>query len=129
MSRILVVDDSPSTLDAVTVMLESAGHQVCCCPDGKCAQRVLEREAFDLIVTDIFMPEEDGLEIIRVARRLRPQLPIVAMSGMGGTLDMLSVAKRLGACQLLRKPFSSTDLLVALRTALATPDCASEHRP
>ena len=121
MPHILVIDDSRSTLETVALMLVTAGHQVRCCADGKHAQQMMEHEAFDLVVTDIFMPEQDGLEIIREARRLQPKVPVLAMSGISGTLDMLPVAQRLGACQLLRKPFSTTDLLAAVEMALARP--------
>jgi len=121
MARILVIDDSLSTLEMVSMMLVEAGHQAHSSADGKRAYRRIEREAFDLILTDIFMPEEDGLQLIHETRRLRPKLPIVAMSGMNGALDMLHVAKRLGACQLLRKPFSKTDLLAAVGVALGAP--------
>jgi CheY-like chemotaxis protein len=133
MALILVVDDSPSILENVAMMLVGAGHQVRACSDGKGAQQMIEREAFDLILTDIFMPEEDGLQLIREACRLRPKVPIVAMSGVAGALDMLPVAKHLGACQLLRKPFSNTDLLaavgVALGTALSCPAAGERKTP
>jgi CheY-like chemotaxis protein len=88
MPRILIIDDSPSTLETVARMLVRAGHQVRSCADGKRAQEMIEREAFDLILTDIFMPERDGLQLILAARRLGPEVPMVAMSGMSGTLDM-----------------------------------------
>jgi len=121
MPRILVIDDSPSALEAVATMLVGAGYEVCACGSGKRAQQMVVHGAFDLILTDIFMPEEDGLEVIRKARQLRPFLPIVAMSGVSGTLDMLPVAKQLGARQLLRKPFSNADLLAVVESALAAP--------
>lgn len=130
MPRILVIDDSPSTLETVAMMLVGAGHQVRSCADGKHAHQVIEDEAFDLILTDIFMPEEDGLQLILEARRRQPKVPIVAMSGMTGALDMLRVARHLGACQLLRKPFSNTELLVAVEAALGRPSscCAARER-
>jgi DNA-binding NtrC family response regulator len=128
MPRILIIDDSPSTLEAVAMMLDGAGHLVRCCPNGRQAQALLEREPFDLIITDIFMPEEDGLQLILAARRLRPDLPIVAMSGRSGSLDMLPVARRLGACRLLRKPFNKTDLLAVVELALTAAGPAKMAR-
>lgn len=121
MPRILVIDDSRSSLEMVAMMLVRAGNQVRCCADGNQVQQMIEREAFDLILTDIFMPERDGLEIIMNVRRLRPNLPIIAMSGKTGALDMLAVARHLGACQLLRKPFSNTELLEAVEMTIAKP--------
>lgn len=129
MPRILVIDDSPSTLETVAAMLVTAGHQVISCADGKRAQQMIEREGFDLILTDIFMPEHDGLQIIMEVGRLRPKVPIIAMSGKSGMLDMLPVAKHLGACQLLRKPFSNTDLVAAVEMAMAPPlSCNTGHQ-
>lgn len=108
------------------MMLVRAGHQVHSCANGKRALQMIEHEAFDLILTDIFMPEEDGLKRIMKARRLRPKLPIVTMSGMSGTLDMLPVAKHPGACQLLRNPFSNTEMPAVVEMALAMPPlCAT----
>lgn len=130
--KVLVIDDSPSTLEMVSMMLEDAGHQVSSCADGKRARQLIGREVFDLIVTDIYMPEEDGLQLILEARRLHPSLPIVAMSGMTGMFDMLNVAQHLGACQVLRKPFSAKDLLAAAAAAkagaVAQPASSSSQR-
>jgi len=126
MSRILVIDDSPSTLETVALVLSGAGHQVRPCNDGQRARQMVEQDDFDLLLTDIFMPEKDGLEVIRETRRLRPNLPIVAMSGITGPRSMLRVAKLLGACQLLRKPFSGADLLAAIEAALGPASCANK---
>jgi DNA-binding response OmpR family regulator len=76
------------------------------------------QERFDLIVTDIYMPDGDGLEVIRDLRRVRPNIPFIAMSGMTGQRDMLKVAKYLGASQTLLKPFSAGDLLAAVEAAI-----------
>ena len=118
MSKILLIDDSRSTLEIAERILEDAGYQVHAYTDGRVALKVLQREAFDLIVTDIYMPELDGLELIREERRLCPHVPIVAMSGMSGKRNMLPVATRMGACQTVPKPFSKADLLSAVGTAL-----------
>ena len=121
MSRILVIDDSPSALEAVAMTLAQSGHQVSTCSDGKHARRILGREVFDLVLTDIYMPEEDGLQLIQEVRRRQPKLPVVAMSGGAGLVDMLPAARLLGACQILRKPFSGADLLAAVEVALTAP--------
>jgi CheY-like chemotaxis protein len=117
MPRILVIDDSPSALQVIETMLVNAGHMVITCSDGKRAVEMLQREAFDLILTDIYMPDDDGLEVIRDAQRVHPCLPIVAMSGVAGRRNMLAVARHLGACQILQKPFSREDLLDAVAAA------------
>jgi CheY-like chemotaxis protein len=123
MPTILVIDDSPSALQTVAGMLAEAGYRVRLCANGKSAVRLLKNEPIDLILTDIYMPEEDGLDVIRERRRICPDVPVVAMSGITGKGCMLAVARHMGACQTLLKPFSHADLLDAIRAALgAAPD-------
>jgi len=118
MLRILAIDDSPSILQMAELILTDAGYQVVTCTDGKEAIRLLRDESFDLILTDIYMPDQDGLEVIRERRRLCPNVPVIAMSGMSGPHSMLGVAKQMGACQTVQKPFSRSDLLAAVEAAL-----------
>ena len=117
MPDVLVIDDSPSALEAVETMLAGSDYRVQTCTDGQSALAIIQQRAFDLILTDIFMPEEDGLQVIRATRRRWPKLPIIAMSGITGQLSMLRVARLMGACQLLRKPFTKADLLAAMASA------------
>ncbi len=119
MSKILVVDDSLSTLEIAEGVLNAAGHEVRTCAGGR--EEMIGRETFDLVLTDLFMPERDGLEIIAQGRQARPGMPIVAMSGVTGTLSMLRAAKLMGACQLLKKPFSGAALLAVVDRALSKP--------
>jgi CheY-like chemotaxis protein len=118
MPRILVIDDSPSALQTAEVILADAGCRVVACTDGKHALRMMREEAFDLIITDIYMPDEDGLQVIRERRRICPKVPIVAMSGIAGQRSMLTVAKHLGACRTVQKPLSRADVLGAVGAAL-----------
>lgn len=120
MSKILVIDDSPSALEVMANMLSEGGHEARLCRDGDSARTFLELETFDLIVTDVYMPNTDGLEVILEQRRARPRTPVVAVSGMTGPRNLLAVAKRLGACQTIQKPFTKTQLLTAIATALGT---------
>ena len=119
MARILVVDDSASALEIAETILAEAGHQVIGCMDGKHAVQILGAQAIDLMLTDIYMPDEDGMELIRHTRRLHPETPIVAMSGVTGQRDMLPVARRFGARTTLYKPFSKTQLLEAVEQAIS----------
>jgi DNA-binding response OmpR family regulator len=118
MSKILVIDDSRSALQLVEMILVEAGHDVCAFTDGKCAHEALAQQRFDLIITDIYMPNKDGLEVIREERRTEPKIPIIAVSGVTGKLNMLATAKRLGARSVLQKPFSKAELLAAIDEAL-----------
>jgi DNA-binding NtrC family response regulator len=108
MARILAIDDDGAVCATVGVILERAGHQVVTAQDGRRGLKQLEADQFDLLLIDIFMPEMDGLETIRVVRQSRPKLPIIVMSGsIDGTKmpDYLSFATKLGAIESLRKPF------------------------
>ena len=107
MAHILVVDDDPVLRRLVTLALERAGHTVLACENGRQAIQYLGQGHTDLLITDIIMPEMDGVETVRAARRLRPDLPILAMSG-GGSFepgDYLKIAQTFGATAILPKPF------------------------
>jgi len=80
MARILVIDDSASALELAGQILRQAGHEVVTAESGKQGVSILASQALDLVITDIYMPEEDGLEVIRNARRSRPGLRVLAMS-------------------------------------------------
>ena len=97
------------------MILERAGHQIVTAQDGRRGLKLLEADHFDLLLIDIFMPEMDGLETIRVLRKSKPALPIIVMSG--STIerttmpDYLSFATKLGAIESLRKPFKPAALV------------------
>lgn len=118
MAKILVIDDSASTLELVGDILTSAGHQVTTANSGKRGRAILTQEPLDLVITDVYMPDVDGLEVLRDVRRIRPGMRVIAMSSMAGKLDMLVVAKALGAVLTLRKPFCTSDLLDAVDACL-----------
>jgi CheY-like chemotaxis protein len=86
-----------------------------------CALSLPDALRFDVVVTDIFMPEEDGIELIQNLRRQRSDLPIVAFSGGGSHHDLsaLQVAAAFGAGVVLQKPFSGDELVTAIRRVLA----------
>ena len=118
MARILIVDDSVQVLEGLELLLSEAGHEVTVSTDGTSAIQLLRRQMVDLIITDISMPALDGLELIR-SMQLRPwPLPVIAMSGMTESADMLLLAEHMGACCTLQKPFSTTQLSQAVRYAL-----------
>jgi CheY-like chemotaxis protein len=105
----------------VTHALTAAGHEVQSANDGDAALERLEQDGFDLVVTDIIMPGKEGIELILELRRLRPELPIIAMSGghIAGGHDILDAAQRLGAVHALAKPFSPRDLVRLVGDCLA----------
>jgi CheY-like chemotaxis protein len=122
MARIIVIDDDPALLRVVARALTSAGHSVLRCENGRKAIEFLAQEDADLLITDILMPEMDGLETVRAVRKLRPQLPILAMSGGGsfGPVDYLGIASAFGTTAVLPKPFLPAELLAMVQRLLVT---------
>lgn len=118
MARILVVDDSVAVLEGFEMFLSGLGHQVTLSTSGEDALEILRHQPIDLVLTDLYMPYLDGLELIRSIHEFWPERPVIAISGMTGTVDMLPMAEHMGACCSLKKPFSSMQLLQALKFAL-----------
>ncbi|MER3424265.1 MAG: response regulator [Nitrospiraceae bacterium] len=113
MARVLIIDDEPLVRDMLRYTLESVGHTVVEASDGRVAMRLWRENPADLIVTDLLMPEKDGLEVIRELRRDFPQAKIIALSGGSRRIDFdtLDIAKRFGAVHALAKPFELRVLL------------------
>jgi CheY-like chemotaxis protein len=120
MPRVLVIDDDPQTRYLVGEMLRAAGHEIDVAADGAQAVRSFGTHPSDLILTDIFMPEQEGIETIMQLRKLWPATPIIAMSGNPSGPTMLSIAEKLGARAILTKPFLAKELLAALDKVLGT---------
>jgi CheY-like chemotaxis protein len=118
--RILVIDDEDLIREVVKEMLEAEGYVVSMAANGKEGLRLYQKELPDLIITDIFMPEMEGLETIRELQRDSPEVKIIAISGGGekGMLSFLTYAKRFGALRTLEKPFAREELLTTVRELL-----------
>ncbi len=120
MSRILVIDDDEAVNHMIRQLLTAAGHEVEDAPDGARGMRLLERGSFDLVVTDILMPEREGLETIRQIREKSKTLPVIAISG-GGRMapeQCLAMAQCFGADYTFQKPFDHEAFLGAVRECL-----------
>lgn len=125
---ILLIDDDARVRSAIRRVLEQAGHSVIdVAHGGEAMARFAERE-IDLIVTDLLMPEVEGLEVLMAARQRSPALPVLVISGgfsperggAGGSgADYLRMARQLGATRTLAKPFERTDLLEAVAACLS----------
>lgn len=126
MAGILLVEDEAPIRRMLERTLERAGHVVVAVEDGRKALAALQAATIDLVLTDIVMPELEGLEAINRIRQLRPDMPIIAMSGggWGKAGDYLRSARLLGATRTLQKPFTSNELLQIVDEALrgAGPD-------
>lgn len=113
MPLILIIDDEAGVRDSVRQILETAGHRVNDAANGVAGLQRFKADRPDLVITDIIMPDMEGIETIRAIRALAPDCPVLAMSGGGrlGNVDFLSVAGRLGADDTLQKPFEIDELL------------------
>jgi CheY-like chemotaxis protein len=120
MSRILVIDDEAAVRKVIVRMLTSAGHEVTAAPDGAAGLRLWRETGADLVLTDLHMPEMNGVEVIRALRAAAPALPVIAMSGTGTTpeADLLQAVQQLGSIGVLGKPFSWEELLTVIAAAL-----------
>jgi CheY-like chemotaxis protein len=116
--RILVVDDEPGVRQVVRSLLENAGYAVAEAAHGGDAMAQVRAGGIDLVLTDLVMPEQEGVETIRALRLESPDMPIIAMSGAFGG-DFLRIAGLVGAHATVSKPVDPTRLLGHVRAMLA----------
>ena len=116
-ARILVVDDEPSIRDLLSKTLALAEYEVDLAPDGKTAIERLRIVPYDLLITDLRMPGIDGLTVIREGRRLRPDLPVIIITGYSTEASAIE-AVNLGVSGYLTKPFRVPRVLAAAAKAL-----------
>jgi CheY-like chemotaxis protein len=123
MSHILIIDDSESIRAQVEIQLSDLQHTCRTAANGQDAIALLRAHGpFDLVITDIFMPEMDGIETIEKLQAMQPSIKVIAISGGGVGMSgaaMLEIAEGLGAVCTLPKPFPPDALNQAVRTALA----------
>ena len=112
--RVLVIEDNVDLRDYLRLALESQAYEVFTARNGQEALGYLNGHPVDVVLTDLFMPEMDGIETISTLRKQFPGVHVVAMSGRPG-VDYLSVARELGVACTLRKPFEIDELLAALK--------------
>lgn len=119
--RILVADDDPGIRRTLGIALTQAGYQVVEARNGDEALRLWRDQGADLVITDLHMPERNGLEVLMELRRASPSLPIVVMSdgGWSKQIEVLGDAKLLGAIRTLEKPFSLNEMLAVVKATLA----------
>ena len=116
-ARILVVDDELEVRRALADMLELEGYVPVECPDGMAALRALERESFDLVLTDLGMPGLGGWEVARAVRQRHPSMPVGLITGWADSIDATDAARH-GVDFLLAKPFRRRDLHEVLARVL-----------
>ena len=120
-ATILVVDDDPDLLQSLRVLLEAYDFGVVTAENAAAAIAAVAERNPDLVLTDIYMPDADGFELINALRARNAMVPVVAMSGGGrdGRYDNLSIAAHLGAAAVIDKPFSNVSLIDTIERVLA----------
>ena len=127
--EVLVVEDDESVRDALSIMLERAGYTVTQAENGLVAAALIENWEPRLVITDIFMPDGDGIETLNLVRRRWPSTPVIAISGGSPMLrlDYLQVAADMGANATVQKPFVAEEFLATVRKVLDTGTSARPH--
>jgi DNA-binding NtrC family response regulator len=120
MARILIIDDDETIRSVFQRFLTGKGYEVDVAADGRQGLRLLEEKAVDLVITDIMMPETDGLEVVMAIQGKDTDIPVIAISGgmHAMPMDFLPMAKKFGAKSVLYKPVELDDLLLAVEEAI-----------
>jgi DNA-binding response OmpR family regulator len=123
MQRILLVDDDTALRRLLRLNLTKMGYTVAEASNGKEALAKQESDPVELVLTDLIMPEKEGLETIPELRRKYPQIKIIAMSGggRGSAANYLKIAKMMGADRVMTKPFSYQELAAAIAQIMPKP--------
>ncbi|NDV23472.1 response regulator [Desulfovibrio sp. JC022] len=122
MPRILVVDDDPISRQVLKAMLEKEGHLVTEAEDGVKAVKGYDRNLIDLVITDIFMPEKEGVQTVRELMKENPDVKIIAVSGgsSSANYDSLDWIKMFGVKYTFTKPFDAKAILAAVDDLLGS---------
>jgi DNA-binding response OmpR family regulator len=119
MSRILIIEDDNSLRTVLAKALARAGHEVFQASDGKVGVDLARVTPLDLVITDLIMPIQEGVETILILRKELPTLPIIAISGgVPNSPIYLNIAEKVGARQILTKPFTAAEMLAAIAEVL-----------
>src|SRR3954469_10483988 len=116
-ARLLIIDDDANTLASLARAFRLAGHETTVCDNAARALDILKSESFDLIFSDVVMPNKDGLSLLADIKAAGVQTPVVMMSGQAH-IEMAIKATRLGAIDFLEKPISTDKLLLTVQNAV-----------
>jgi two-component system, NtrC family, nitrogen regulation response regulator NtrX len=125
--KILVVDDEASILESLSGILSDEGFTPICASNGEQGLRIIEEEAVDIVLLDIWMPGLDGLEVLKRIREMNENLPVIMISGHG-TIETAVQATKMGAFDFIEKPPSYEKIMVAINNALRLSQLAEENR-
>lgn len=118
---ILLVEDDEGIRRFIRKVLEREGYNIVEAGNGKDALACIEAQPFDVVISDVFMPEMDGLEAIKAIREILPTAKLVSMSGGFQGIGLLAVAEALGADLVLPKPFTAAELIEAISGLMTSP--------
>lgn len=120
MARILLIDDDDTLRKIVAKSLTYAGHEVIQAADGKQGMDLVRSSTFDVVITDLIMPEQEGVETIAMLRTEYPALPVIAISGGAVHSPLyLEIAAKIGARHILAKPFHMPELFALVKSVVA----------
>ena len=120
MARVLLIDDDDLLRGVLAKTLGYAGHTVVEAVDGQQGVELFRATPIDVVITDLIMPVQEGVETIIALRRDNPTLPIIAISGgLTGSRVYLDIAGKVGANRILHKPFAPPELMRAIEEVLA----------
>ncbi|MDP6390316.1 MAG: response regulator [Alphaproteobacteria bacterium] len=130
---VLVIEDDGELRGVLENLLASAGYDVRTAEDGVQGMDMFFERAPDLVVTDLFMPRSDGIEVVREIKRRNPDVRVLAMTGMDTDVDYLAATTHLGAWHTLRKPFRGNAFLAAIEEVMGMEGPAEpeplQHKP
>ena len=120
MARILVVDDDQPVREMICSILGTCGYELAEAPNGKIATRMYREQPFDVVITDLVMPDMDGIELIKELRAIDQNVKVIAISGgfLTASDTYLKAAKLMGAQHTLPKPFEMDELLSVVASVL-----------
>jgi len=127
MANLLIADDEQGYRDVLKVIFEDQGHSVHTVTDGRSALELLKAAPFDAVISDVRMPDMDGIEFLRAAREFYPEIGIILMTAFG-TIDTAREAFKLGADDFLAKPFNNEELKVIVERTLEHKALVNENR-
>src|SRR4028119_1174824 len=127
MSNLLTVDDEQSYRQLLTLVFEGNGHQIRTAMNGREAIEMLQTEPAEVIITDVRMPDMDGIELLRAAREFLPDVGVVLMTAFA-TVDTAREAFKLGADDFIQKPFDVEELKLIVKKTLDKQAILTENR-
>jgi len=126
MPRILLIDDEPRMLSLLNTILKGEGYALTPIQDSSKVPELLNNESFDLMITDIRMTPIDGLELLKIARQVRPSMPVIILTAYG-SVETAIEAMKLGTFDYVTKPFKMDELLITIQRALEYSRALSEN--